>query len=566
MPMNENMDKPPSSVWHMNRPHGGEGDERPRRDRRVGDAAMRSIEERLRETEERHRATFENAPLGIAETSPDGVLLRVNEGFCRIVGYSREELEGGMFQAITHRDDLPRNLELFRSLLAGEVPHYEMEKRYVRRDGQIVWAHLFGALVRNRDGTPAYGVAVIQDISERKRAEREREALLEREQGARRQAEEASRLKDEFLATVSHELRTPLNAIVGWSAVARMHPLDPNVISRAIETIERNARAQKQLIEDLLDVSRIITGKLRLEIAAVDVRAVIDAALETVKAAAEAKALQVSVEVGADVPVIVADFTRLQQVVWNLLANAVKFTPPGGQVQVKVTRTGEEVELRVRDSGQGIETEFLPYVFDRFRQQDGSITRRHGGLGLGLAIVRHITELHGGSVSAESDGPGRGATFRVMLPAARIPRPERTADAGVSVDNRNLLAGVHLLVVEDEPDSLQMLGDLLSGYGAAVTLAESAERALELLAIGHFDLLLSDIGMPGMDGYALMREVRRREAGSGGGIAAVALTAYGRAEDRVRALAAGYHNHVTKPVEPEELALVVARSVARSAS
>jgi len=556
------MENRQTRVWQARGTPQFEGEERPRRGRRASDVSARSIEDRLRDTEERLRATFENAPLGIAETSPEGVLLRVNEGFCRIVGYARHELEGGMFQAITHRDDLARNLDLFRRLLAGEIPHYEMEKRYVRRDGQVVWAQLFGALVRDRDGTPAYGVSVIQDISERKRAEGEREALLEREQEARRQAEEASRLKDEFLATVSHELRTPLNAIVGWSAVARMHPSEPGMIARALETIERNARAQKQLIEDLLDVSRIITGKLKLEIAAVDVRAVVDAALETVKPAAEAKRLRMAVDVDADVPVIAADFTRLQQVVWNLLANAVKFTPNGGRVEVRVRCTGEEIELCVADSGQGIDPRFLPYVFDRFRQQDGSITRRHGGLGLGLAIVRHIAELHGGRASASSAGNGQGALFHVLLPAARPPASEAPVPVS-GEDERGMLDGLSLLVVEDERDSLEMLGDLLSGYGAQVTLADSASRALEHLQNRHFDLLLSDIGMPQMDGYAFMREVRRREAGSGRRTPAVALTAYGRAEDRIRALAAGYHNHVTKPVEAEELALVVARSVAR---
>jgi len=561
------MDNRPASAWHTNRLPASEGEDHPRRERRAGDAFARSVEERLRETEERLRATFENAPLGIAETSPEGVLLRVNEGFCRIVGYSRAELEGGMFQAITHRDDLPRNLDLFRRLLAGEMPHYEMEKRYVRRDGAVVWAHLFGSLVRNRDGTPAYGVAVIQDISERKRAEAESEALLGREQAARREAEEASRLKDEFLATVSHELRTPLNAIVGWSAVARMHQGEPGMIARALETIERNARAQKQLIEDLLDVSRIITGKLKLEIAAVDLRAMVDAALETVKVAAEAKSLQIGVGIGADVPPIAADATRLQQVVWNLLANAVKFTPPGGRIDVGVQCREGEVRLSVHDTGQGIEPDFLPYVFDRFRQQDGSITRRHGGLGLGLAIVRHIAELHGGYASAASEGEGRGACFEVVLPATRVPQPAAIQpQPPAGQESRTVLAGLRLLVVEDERDSLQMLGDLLSGYGAEVALADSAARALEWLSCSRFDLLLCDIGMPEMDGYALMREVRRREAGSGTAIPAVALTAYGRAEDRVRALAAGFQNHVTKPVEPEELALVVVRSVARPPS
>jgi PAS domain S-box-containing protein len=538
------------------------------------EALLRAAEERLglqggrpepRESEERLRATFENAPVGISETSLDGTLLRVNEGFCRIVGYSADELQGGLFQHITHPDDLPTNLEHYRRLKAGEVPHYEMEKRYIRRDGSIVWVHLFGSLVRHRDGSPAYGVAVIQDITERKRAqaallanEQEREALLRAEQRARLQAEEANRLKDEFLATVSHELRTPLNAITGWTAVARMHPGDGPAVQRALEIIERNARAQKQLIEDLLDVSRIITGKLRLELGPVDVRRVAEAALDTAAAAAAAKKIELLLQADADLPVIAADFTRLQQVVWNLLANAVKFTPDGGRVCVSVRRQGREAEIGVHDTGEGIAPEFLPFVFDRFRQADGSITRRHGGLGLGLSIVRHIVELHGGRVSAESAGAGRGASFVVRLPA---PESHAALSAGqAGRDTRPLLAGLRLLVVEDDADTLRMLETLLQGYRAHVRAVPSGAAALQALDRERFDLLLADVGMPEMDGYALIRAVRSRP-GADARLPAVALTAYGRTADRLLALSAGFQNHVAKPAEPEELALVILRTV-----
>jgi PAS domain S-box-containing protein len=532
-------------------------------------ALLQERQRELRDSDERLRATFEHAPVGISETSLDGTLLRVNEGFCRIVGYTREELQGGLFQTITHPDDLPANLEHYRRLKAGEVPYYEMEKRYIRRDGSIVWVHLFGSVVRGEDGKPAYGVAVIQDITERKRAqeallahETEREALLRREQRARLEAEDASRLKDEFLATVSHELRTPLNAITGWTAVARMHGSDPAAVQRALEIIERNARAQKQLIEDLLDVSRIITGKLKLELGPVDVRHVAQAALDTAQAAAAAKNIALLLRCDPDLPVIAADFTRLQQVVWNLLANAVKFTPEGGRVSVTVACDRHEVEVAVHDTGEGIEPEFLPFVFDRFRQADGSITRRHGGLGLGLAIVRHIVELHGGRVRVESAGAGQGSTFLVRLPA-----PENIAHGSRGEDGSRLdpafLAGLRVLVVDDDRDTLRMLEELLQGYGARVRGAGSARDALAALDIDTFDLLLSDVAMPDMDGYSLIRAIRE-----GGGelakLPAVALTAHGRLADRLRALSAGFQSHVAKPVDPEELALVIARTALRA--
>jgi PAS domain S-box-containing protein len=533
--------------------------------------ALEERQRQVRESDERLRATFEHAPVGISETSLDGTLLRVNDGFCRIVGYSREALQGGLFQSITHPDDLPANLEHYRRLQAGEVPYYEMEKRYIRPDGSIVWVHLFGSVVRGEDGKAAYGVAVIQDITERKRAQEalrahqtEREALLRREQRARLEAEDASRLKDEFLATVSHELRTPLNAITGWTAVARMQGSDPAAVQRALEIIERNARAQKQLIEDLLDVSRIITGKLKLELGPVDVRRVAEAALDTAQAAAAAKNIALLLRCDTDLPVIAADFTRLQQVVWNLLANAVKFTPEGGSVSVAVTRDRHEVEIAVHDTGEGIAPEFLPFVFDRFRQADGSITRRHGGLGLGLAIVRHIVELHGGRVRVESQAVGHGSTFIVRLPAPEnVVQGLRSAASGL-LDSA-ILAGLRLLVVEDDRDTLRMLEELLQGYGARVRAVSSAAEALAALEGEVFDLLVADVAMPDMDGYTLIHAIRER-GGELARLPAVALTAYGRLADRLRALSAGFQNHVAKPADPEELALVIARTAQREGS
>jgi PAS domain S-box-containing protein len=386
----------------------------------------------------------------------------------------------------------------------------------------------------------------------------------------RAEAEEASRLKDEFLTTVSHELRTPLNAILGWARLLRQGRLDAAQEGRAFETIERNARSQAQIVEDILDVSRIITGKLRLDLRAVDLPAVVRAAVESVRMTAEAKGVDLRSDDAADIGPAWADAERVQQIAWNLLSNAVKFTPPGGAVRVGVEGTDAEVIIVVSDTGQGISPEFLPYVFDRFSQADSSSTRKYGGLGLGLAIVRHLTELHGGSVRAESPGAGRGATFTVRLPRAgrrgepSVPEEGRGAAGEEKVSVQPLpLEGTKVLVVDDEADARDLLETILGQYGARVRAAASAREALEALGEWGPDVLVADIGMPDEDGYMLIRQIRALPAAEGGNIPAAALTAYARSEDRRQALAAGYQLHVPKPVDPADLAAVVAELAAR---
>ena len=394
------------------------------------------------------------------------------------------------------------------------------------------------------------------EINERLRVQTEREALLTREKVLRAAAEELSRLKDEFLATMSHELRTPLNAIFGWITLLRTRRLDHATEERALETIERNARTQKRLIEDLLDVSRIITGKVTLELTVVDPRRVIEASIETMLPAAEAKGIALIPHLDTAVGALRGDVARLQQVVCNLHTNAINITPMAGRVEIMLGRRGEHAEIVVSDSGQGIKPEFLPHVFDRFRQEDGSISRRHGGLGLGLSIVRHLVELHGGTVAAASEGEGRGAAFTIRVPV-RPTVAGALEQAPGNPPRAARLAGLHVLVVDDDPSARELIASILQAFGARVSLAASGPAALTLLFERRPHVLLADLGMPEMDGYALIEQVRALDPHLGGRIPAVAVTAYASPQDRLRALHAGYQNHVAKPVEPEELAAVI---------
>jgi signal transduction histidine kinase len=392
------------------------------------------------------------------------------------------------------------------------------------------------------------------EIAERRRIEEERAQLLVREQ-------QANRLKDEFLATISHELRTPLNAVLGWARVLRSTDLPAGLRTRALESIERNAAAQARLIDDLLEVSRIVTGKLRLRVRPVDLAQIVDAAVDVVRAAADAREIQLERRYARRPWPTLGDPDRLQQVAWNLLSNAVKFTPPGGTVRVEIDRAGSMDRLVVRDTGKGIEPEFLPHVFAPFRQADASTTRDHGGLGIGLAIVRQLTELHGGSVSAQSDGSDRGATFTVLLPvhegvASGRPGPQTSGAADAQLPD---LSRTRVLVVDDDADARELLTATLGYYGAEVVTAENAGEALALIPEVRPDVLLSDIGMSGEDGFALIRRVRALPADRGGVVPAVALTAYAAANDRARSLAAGFQMHMPKPFDPLELARLVQR-------
>ena len=378
-------------------------------------------------------------------------------------------------------------------------------------------------------------------------------------------AEEANSLKDEFLATVSHELRTPLMAVLGWAHLLRSNNLDEAGQRRALETIERNARAQQQLIEDLLDVSRIITGKLRLDVRPVAPSSFISAAVESVRPAADAKEIKLEILSDPNIGSISGDAARLQQVVWNLLSNAIKFTPRGGRTQLKLQRTSSHVEISVSDNGQGIRQDFLPYVFERFRQADMKTTRAHGGLGLGLAIVRQLVELHGGTVGVTSEGEGKGATFLVKLPVLPVyqnaPQTDLQSTADTEAEPADCpinLAGLKILVVDDEADTCELLRSLLSRCGAEVSAARSASEAFKLFQLVHPDVMVSDIGMPFEDGYELMRKVRALPEVNGGKVPAVALTAYARPEDRMKALRAGYQMHVAKPIQLDELVSIVA--------
>jgi signal transduction histidine kinase/ActR/RegA family two-component response regulator len=401
-------------------------------------------------------------------------------------------------------------------------------------------------------------------------SEEELRRLYQLEQEARRKAEEANRVKDEFLSTVSHELRTPLNAILGWTWLLGGGKLDAEAAARAVATIERNARAQSQIIDDLLDVSRIITGKLRLQMAEIDLTHVIEAALDSVRPAADAKEIRVECRLDPATAAVSGDPHRLQQVVWNLLSNAVKFTPRGGGVEVRLARAGGQVELRVADTGIGIQPDFLNYVFDRFRQADSSTTRAHGGLGLGLAIVRHLVELHGGTVHAESEGENLGAAFTVRLPVPASRQPAADAEpeipqalAAPAPAALHPLAGLRVLLVDDEADASEMLRTVLEQFGVAVTVTSSAAQALAALRRTEFDALVADIGMPDEDGYSLIAKVRTLDGGARS-LPAIALTAYAGDVDRRRALDAGFQIHLAKPVEPHTLAAFLA-AVARGA-
>jgi len=404
-------------------------------------------------------------------------------------------------------------------------------------------------------------------IAELKRSEEERGQLLLREQRARTEAEAANRIKDEFLATLSHELRTPLTALLGWACLLRETPLDKSVLAQGLAAIERNAKVQTQLIDDLLDVSRIISGKLHLEVRPIDISSAIEGAISVVRPAADAKSIHLNYKHSPSLGAISADSARIQQVVWNLLSNAVKFTPEGGWIDVRLESVDSHAKLTVTDSGKGISREFLPQVFDRFRQADNSTTRGYAGLGLGLAIVRHLVELHGGTVEAESRGEGKGATFSAIFPliAVRVESPSVAQNGQNPANSYQTLNGLRVLIVDDEEDARQIISTVIARTGAEVKACESATEALEVLERWHPDVLMSDIAMPGEDGYSLINKIRSLPAERGGQIPAAAFTAYAREEDRKRALAAGYQMHIAKPVSSGQLVAMIAHLAGRAA-
>lgn len=444
---------------------------------------------------------------------------------------------------------LPQDLPMQKAIRTNQEVTDELE--FVFEDGTVQFIYGKAVPLYDLAGLIRGVIAAFIDITPLKQIEREREQILEREQIAREAAENANRIKDEFLAVLSHELRSPLNPILGWSRLLQTGKLDKAKTAVALATIERNAKLQAELIEDLLDVSRILQGKLSLNVTPVNLAPTIRAAIETVRLAAEAKSIEVDVDIDPNVSNVSGDATRLQQVVWNLLSNAVKFTPNGGRVEIRLTQVDDRAEIVIRDNGKGIAREFLPYVFDYFRQADSATTRKFGGLGLGLAIVRHLVELHGGTVASDSLGEGLGATFTVRLPLRPI---EAAKDRAQQLSESSLnLQGVQVLVVDDDTDTRELVVFLLEQAGASVTSATSAEEAFAALTQSRPDILLSDIGMPDMDGYTLIRQVRALPPQQGGQIPAIALTAYAGDFNLKQALAAGFQRHLAKPVEPNEL-------------
>ncbi len=545
------------------------------------------FERDLRESEERLRLAIAIAQMGtfLIDLQTDAVT--VNDSGRAIYGFGADEpLTFEKVQTHFHPADRKRVIERVAESFRPDGPGgFEVEQRIVGTDGATRWIRVRGRTIFDDDDDAGDArravrcVGTFIDVTEQKEAEHERERLLTAERISRFEAERASRMKDEFLATLSHELRTPLNAILGWATILRESASDPEDLRHGLETIERNARAQTQIIEDLLDMSRIISGKVRLDVQRVDLAAVARSGIETVRPGAEAKGVRLHAVLDSLAAPVSGDPNRLQQVMWNLLSNAIKFTPRGGRVQVVLERINSHLELSVSDSGEGIKPEFLAHVFDRFRQADASTTRQHGGLGLGLAIVKQLVELHGGTVRARSTGPGQGATFTVALPLTVLHTEPATSDAS-DVERRHpqavgaapvtipdqcvRIGGVKVLVVDDEPDARLLVRRLLEDCAAIVTTAESAGEALERLASDRFDVLVSDIGMPGEDGYSLIRRVRALGPDRGGNIPAIALTAYARAEDRMRSILAGFQMHVAKPVEPAELITMVASLAGRT--
>ena len=515
---------------------------------------------KLRASEEQYRRIVETANEGIWLIDPQARTTYVNSQMAQMLGYSVEQMLGCSYFEFIYESDRAAAEHRIEQRKQGFKDQSEFRLR--RRDGSLIWIFSCTSPIFDDNGKFSGVLAMVTDVSDRKRVELEQEQLLEREQAARVQAETANRMKDEFLAVLSHELRSPLNPILGWAKLLRSRKLNESTTARALETIERNALVQSELIEDLLDVSGIIQGKLSLNISSVNLASTIESAIETVRLAAEAKSIQLYLKIDSTVGMVKGDSNRLQQALWNLLSNAVKFTPNGGRVEVRLEYNDTHAQIQVSDTGKGIHPDFLPYVFDYFRQENSTTTRQFGGLGLGLAIVHHLIELHGGSVKAESPGEGLGTTLTVTLPLMHsdtLPPNENEA-----LEDPPNLDGVRILVVDDEADTLDLLVFILEKYGVKVRAVTSSAEVLEMLAQWQPDLLLSDIGMPEIDGYMLIRQIRSLPPEQGGEIPAIALTAYAGETNQQQILQAGFTRHITKPVEPAKLAVAIASVVGRT--
>jgi PAS domain S-box-containing protein len=508
-------------------------------------------------------AIIESAEDAIVSKTLDGVITSWNQGAQRLFGYEAHEVVGKHVSVLIPADHADEEPGILRRIMAGErVEHYETIR--VRKDGEMIDVSLTVSPIRGAQGRIIGASKIARDITEQKRTKARLVELLRQTDELRKEAEEANRLKDEFVATISHELRTPLTAILGWMGLVRRGKLNSADTKRALETIERNARSQAQLIEDLLDISRLASGKMDLKVKPLMPASMISAAVEAIKPAAEARNISLRMIIDPNAGPVVGDPERLQQVVWNLLSNAVKFTPEDGLVEVRVLRSGSSVEITVSDNGRGIEPKFLRQVFERFSQADSSSTRASGGMGLGLSVVKGIVELHGGDVRAFSEGRGKGATFTVSLPfneSRSVTQVEQIIALSPSEPVLKCppeLVGMKILVVDDEVDTCEMVRTALVQCDAEVKVATSAAEALGQMDHWTPHVLVADLSMPEIDGYELIRQIRTRDPEEGGRIPAIALTAMARIEDRAKALAAGYQMHVAKPVELSELCIIVA--------
>jgi PAS domain S-box-containing protein len=533
--------------------------------------AQRRIDDAIAEQREWFETTLESIGDAVIATDVQERVAFMNPVAEHLTGWRLGDARGRpcaeVFHIVNEQSRRTVDSPVKRVLTDGTVVGLANHTMLIAADGTERPIDDSGAPIRNRSGRTVGAVLVFRDISDRRRGEAERRSvaaerdrLLEAERAARSDAERASRVKDEFVAMVSHELRTPLNAILGWTHLMTQSAADADIVRRGLDVIARNTRIQAQLISDLLDMSRIVSGKLRLTIEKVELQSLAQSAIETVQQAAAAKNIEIRPTLDFT-NAIAGDPARLQQIIWNLLWNAVKFTPDGGKIDVALRQSGADVALSVSDTGVGIGAEVLPHIFDRFKQGNPSITRRFGGLGLGLAIVKHLVELHGGTVRAESAGEGRGATFTVALPAGNFENGNGSQRPGLSIEpisqQSDALDGIRILIVEDERDTRDFLGRFLVSYGAEIVGAASATEALALLPNAGVNFLISDIGLPDVDGYELLQKVRRMDSSSAAGIPAVALTAYARMEDRMLAFRAGYQAHIAKPVEPTELVATI---------
>lgn len=529
-------------------------------------SSRRSAEKKLREQHELLQVTIGSIGDAVIATDIEGRINFINPVAEELTGWTMQEAAGKpleeIFQIVNEETRQAVESPFTAIKRDGVVVGLANHTTLITKDEREIPIEDSGAPIRDENGKVIGAILVFHDITERRAAEREREKLLKNEQIARSEAESANRLKDEFLATVSHELRTPLNAILGWASMLNRGTMTEENVRNALHIIERNAKAQADIISDILDVSRIITGKLQIESQPVELAPIIRAAVETLHPAAEAKAIDLKVSLGETEGFVIGDSDRLLQIIWNLISNAIKFTPNNGQIEIALGRVDSHVELKVSDNGIGISTEFLPFVFERFRQADASTTRSDSGLGLGLAIVRHLVELHGGTVRAHSKGEAQGALFTVRLPLASVSEAEsenlHVAQTEKIPQGNPDLSGLRVLVVDDDADTLEIVNLMLSQYGAEVRTSDSSAGAFETLLEWKPSVIVSDIGMPLEDGYTFIGKIRDLSPEQGGDIPAAALTAYVSERDKLQALAAGFQSHIPKPVEPVYLAETIA--------